>query len=112
MQDLRRSGKRTKMKRSITILVLLLFFTAGKVTGQCTLGTGSGSADQAVCSGTAIVPIIYTMTGATSVTSITLPAGLTSSFTAPDVTIQGTPTASGPYSVTLSDGASGTCTST
>jgi hypothetical protein len=94
------------------LLILFLSLFAGRAAGQCTLEAGSGSADQSVCAGVAIVPIKYSAVGATTVASITLPAGLTSSFTAPVVTIEGTPTATGSYSVTLSDGTINLCTST
>jgi hypothetical protein len=103
--------KRMTMKRYIFLVILFLSLFAGRAAGQaCVLV--SGSADQSVCDGIAIDPIQYSVTGATEVSTITLPAGLTYSFTAPVVTIQGTPTATGDYSVTLSDGTSDLCTST
>lgn len=79
------------------------------VTNQ-TLVLTSGSASQTVTSGTAITSIVYTYGGiATGATVSDLPSGLSSSIdaTAQTLTISGTPTATGVYTVT-STGAEGT----
>lgn len=97
------------MKKHFLFITILLFIIAGRASGQaCTLV--AGPADQTVCEGSAITDIQYTLPGATTLTDISLPAGLTHNFTAPTLTISGTPTASGTYSLTLSDG-SATCSS-
>ncbi|PKH69232.1 hypothetical protein CXF59_00065, partial [Flavobacterium sp. ALD4] len=79
-----------------------------KVTGSitvnpiATLVLTSGTVNQTVCAGTAITSTIYTWGGgATNVSVTSLPAGLISTIDAPNktVTISGTPTANGTYSV-------------
>jgi gliding motility-associated-like protein len=62
--------------------------------------TSAGSVSQAVCAGTAITNITYTVGGgATSITITGLPAGLTANIAAGVLTISGTPSATGTYSV-------------
>ncbi len=65
-----------------------------------------GTDAQTVCINTAITSITYATTGATGATVTGLPAGVTGSWLANVVTISGTPTASGPftYTVTLTGG--------
>src|ERR1035437_1072915 len=66
----------------------------------------AGTDAQTVCINTAITNITYATTGATGATVTGLPAGVTGSWLANVVTISGTPTASGPftYTVTLTGG--------
>ncbi|MCR4033184.1 MULTISPECIES: T9SS sorting signal type C domain-containing protein [Flavobacterium] len=65
-----------------------------------TLSLTSGTASPAVCPGTAITNIVYTFGGgATGVNVIGLPAGLSSNVSGNTVTISGTPTAGGNYTV-------------
>ena len=65
-----------------------------------------GTDAQTVCINTAITNITYATTGATGATVTGLPAGVTGIWAANVVTISGTPTASGPftYTVTLTGG--------
>ena len=65
-----------------------------------------GTNAQTVCINSAITNITYATTGATGATVTGLPAGVTGSWLANVVTISGTPTASGPftYTVTLTGG--------
>ena len=65
-----------------------------------------GTDAQTLCVNTAITNITYATTGATGATVTGLPAGVTGSWLANVVTISGTPTASGPftYTVTLTGG--------
>src|SRR5579863_6020254 len=66
-----------------------------------TLSSAAGTDAQTVCSGTAITTITYTLGGSATGANITvLPAGLTSSVVGTTVTISGTPTAGGTYTVT------------
>ena len=71
-----------------------------------TLTSAAGTDAQTVCINTAITNITYATTGATGATVTGLPAGVTGSWLANVVTISGTPTASGPftYTVTLTGG--------
>lgn len=65
----------------------------------------SGSASQTVQEGNAISNIIYTAGGtATQISVSNLPAGLSSSISGLSLTISGTPTASGTYTITATDG--------
>jgi hypothetical protein len=100
------------MKKLTLALILFLLFVANKMEGQCTLTSAAGTDAQTICIGSAITDITYTFAGATSGSASGLPGGLTQSFAAPNLTISGTPTNSGPFnfSVTFSDG-SGSCTS-
>ncbi|MEA1886877.1 MAG: T9SS type A sorting domain-containing protein, partial [Bacteroidota bacterium] len=71
-----------------------------------TLSSAVGTDNQKVCINTAITDITYTTTGATGATFSGLPTGVSGSWTADQVTISGTPTASGTfdYTVTLTGG--------
>ena len=60
-----------------------------------------GTDAQTVCINTAITNITYATTGATGATVTGLPAGVTGLWAANVVTISGTPTASGPFSYTV-----------
>ena len=70
------------------------------------LSSAAGTDAQTVCINTAITNITYATTGATGATVTGLPAGVTGTWLANVVTISGTPTASGPftYTVTLTGG--------
>jgi hypothetical protein len=84
---------------------------------QCTDGTislapGSGSANQNVCAGTAITPVVYTIGGgATGAKAIGLPDGVTVNYSGGTFTISGTPTSAEvyPYTVTTT-GTTSPCT--
>ena len=71
-----------------------------------TLSSAAGTDNQTVCINTAITPITYTTTGATGADFTDLPAGVTGSWSGNQVTISGTPTASGTfnYEVELTGG--------
>jgi gliding motility-associated-like protein len=70
------------------------------------LTSAAGTDAQTVCINSAITSITYATTGATGATVTGLPAGVTGTWLANVVTISGTPTASGPftYTVTLTGG--------
>jgi len=70
------------------------------------LSSGAGTDNQTVCINTAITPITYTTTGATGANVTGLPAGVTGSWAADQVTISGAPSSSGNfnYTVTLTGG--------
>ncbi|GIV43691.1 MAG: hypothetical protein KatS3mg035_0814 [Bacteroidia bacterium] len=57
-----------------------------------TLTSGAGTDGQIVCVGSSITNITYDITGATSVNVTGLPSGVTFNYTAPTLTISGTPT--------------------
>lgn len=84
----------------------MLLFIGADLNAQCSLTSGAGTDAQTKCINTAITNITYTYTGATSGSASGLPAGVSFSFTPPDLTISGTPTAAGTfsYTVNLSDG--------
>jgi hypothetical protein len=100
------------MKKSILILLSFLLF-AYKMEGQCTLSSAAGTDAQTKCINTSITDIVYTFPAATSGSVADLPAGVSYSFSAPNLTITGTPSAAGSftYTVSMSDG-TGSCTST
>ena len=76
-----------------------------------TLTLTSGQADQTVTSGNAITNIVYTASGTSNDISVTnLPAGLTSSKSGLVLTISGTPTATGTYTVTATNSSGATTT--
>ncbi|MBK8611566.1 MAG: hypothetical protein IPL84_16905 [Chitinophagaceae bacterium] len=78
-----------------------------------TLTSAAGTNAQTVCISTPITTITYSTTGATGATVTGLPAGVTGSWSANVVTISGTPTASGPFSYTVTlTGGCGTITAT
>ncbi|MBI5009997.1 MAG: hypothetical protein HZB98_10200, partial [Bacteroidia bacterium] len=95
------------MKKQVLILIMSLLVGAGNVAGQC-LTSAVGTDAQTVCINTPITAITYSVTGATagSVTGGALPTGVTASFTAPTLTISGTPSVSGTfnYTITLTGG--------
>jgi hypothetical protein len=73
------------------------------ITAQPTLVLTAGQKDQTVCNGSTIVTTSYTFGGsATGVTVTSLPSGMNSSVTGNTLSISGTPTASGTYTVTTS----------
>jgi hypothetical protein len=84
--------------------------TTGTITvtanNTVTLTSPVGTDAQTVCINTAITNITYATTGATGATVTGLPAGVTGTWLANVVTISGTPTASRPftYTVTLTGG--------
>lgn len=65
------------------------------------LTSASGTNNQTGCINTAIVNITYSTTGATGATVTGLPAGVTGSWAADEVTISGTPTVSGTFHYTV-----------
>ena len=67
-----------------------------------TLTSASSTNNQTVCLGNSITQIGYKATGATSVSLLSLPSGLTQSNSAGVITINGTPTATGTYIITAS----------
>jgi hypothetical protein len=71
-----------------------------------TLTSAPGTDNQTVCVNTPITPITYSTTGATGATFSGLPAGVTGAFSGGNITISGTPTATGTftYTVTLTGG--------
>ena len=75
-----------------------------------TLVLTSGTQNQTVCEGTAIVVTTYTFGGSATGANVSVPAGMTYSVSAPTVIISGTPTASGNYIITTSGGSCGTAT--
>jgi hypothetical protein len=76
-----------------------------------TLSSVVGTNAQTVCINSAITNITYATTGATGATFAGLPAGVTGGFAGNTVTISGTPTASGPFSYTVTlTGGCGTIT--
>jgi len=66
-----------------------------------TLTSATGTNTQTVCVNNAISNITYATTGATNVTVIGLPSGVTSSWAANILTISGTPTANGTFNYTM-----------
>jgi len=66
-----------------------------------TLTSAPGTDNQTVCVNTAITPITYSTTGATGATFADLPPGVTGTFLGGNITISGTPTASGTFSYTV-----------
>jgi hypothetical protein len=84
-----------------------------KPNNTITLSSSSGTDNQTVCINNAITDINYSSTGATGATFSGLPTGVTGSFSGGNITISGTPTASGTfnYTVTLTGGC-GTSTAT
>ncbi len=101
------------MKKQVLILIVSLLVGAGNLYGQCTLTSGVGTDAQTVCINTSITSITYTITGATggSVTGGALPTGVTASFSAPTLTISGTPSASGVFNYTITLTGASTCSS-
>jgi hypothetical protein len=85
-----------------------------KVCHPITLTSAPGTNNQTVCVNTAITPITYSTTGATGATFSGLPAGVTLTFSGGNITISGTPTATGTfnYTVTLTGGCGGVTTAT
>jgi gliding motility-associated-like protein len=79
--------------------------TTGTITvtpnNTVTLTSAAATTSQTVCINTAITGITYATTGATGATVTGLPAGVTGTWLANVVTISGTPTASGPFTYTL-----------
>ena len=73
------------------------------VTANSTISltSAAGTNAQTKCINTAITNITYSTTGATGATFSGLPAGVTGNWAANVVTISGTPTASGPFSYTV-----------
>ena len=70
------------------------------------LTSAAGTDNQTVCANTAITNITYSTTGATGATFANLPAGVSGSWAASNITISGTPTATGTfnYTITLTGG--------
>jgi len=76
-----------------------------------TLSSAAGTNAQTRCINTSITNITYSTTGATGATVTGLPSGVTGSWSSNTVTINGTPTASGTYTYTVTlTGGCGTVT--
>lgn len=88
--------------------------TTGTITllpnNTITLSSAAGTNAQTQCINTALTTITYATTGATGATVTGLPAGVSGSWAANTVTINGTPTNSGAYTYTVS--LAGGCTAT
>ena len=71
-----------------------------------TLSSSAGTNSQTKCVNTAITNITYTTVGATGISSVGLPAGVSASFSSNTITISGTPTGIGTfnYTITLTGG--------
>ena len=66
------------------------------------LATGSGTKSQTICIGTALVPIIFVVSGSGTGATVTgLPAGVSGSFSNGNFTISGTPTIAGTFNYTV-----------
>ena len=101
------------MKKQAYILIIILSLFAAKLTGQCTVNLTSvaGTDNQTICIGPAITDITYYSADATGATFSDLPAGVTGSWTSPEVTItiSGTPTESGIFNYTINLTGGGDC---
>ena len=91
--------------------------TTGTVTvtpnNTVTLVSPAGTDAQTLCISTPVTNITYSTTGATGATVTGLPAGVSGVWAANVVTISGTPTASGPFTYTITlTGGCGTVTTT
>jgi gliding motility-associated-like protein len=73
-------------------------------TNTINLTSALNTDNQTVCTGTALVNITYATVGATGATISGLPAGVTGNWVGNVVTITGSPTASGSYTITLNGG--------
>jgi hypothetical protein len=73
-----------------------------------TLSSAVGTDNQTKCVNTAITNITYSTTGATGISSLGLPAGVSANFSSNTITISGTPTGIGTfnYTITLTGGCS------
>lgn len=73
---------------------------------SATLSSAAGTNNQTKCVNTAITNITYSTVGATGITSVGLPAGVSASFSSNTITISGTPTGVGTfnYTITLTGG--------
>ena len=82
-------------------------------TNSVSLTSSAGTEAQIVCINTVIADITYATTGATGATVTGLPAGVSGTWLSDLVTISGTPTASGPFTYTITlTGGCGIVTST
>ena len=79
--------------------------TTGTITvhpiNSITLISPAGTEDQTVCINTPVTDIVYASTGATGVTILGLPAGVTGTWLAGVITISGTPTIAGLYTYVM-----------
>ena len=89
----------------ILITTFLFVFSTGAQAQTCTLTLSSGNNTQTICEGSAITNITYN-TNATAA-SISGVAGLNVGVSGGVLTVSGTPTASGTYTVTLTTGCTG-----
>ncbi|HNX87540.1 MAG TPA: hypothetical protein PKH58_00535, partial [Paludibacteraceae bacterium] len=71
------------------------------VTPNNTITLSSGNNTQTRCINTAIANISYTTTGATGATFSGLPSGVSGSYSSGNITISGTPSASGTFNYTV-----------
>lgn len=69
-----------------------------------TLTSAVGTNDQIVCKGDDMITITYETAGATGATITNLPNGVTGAWNASVITIQGTPTTTETYTITLTGG--------
>ena len=89
----------------ILTTTFLFVFSTGAQAQTCTLTLSSGNNTQTICEGSAITNITYN-TNATAA-SISGVAGLNVGVSGGVLTVSGTPTASGTYTVTLTTGCTG-----
>ena len=91
---------------SFILAVFYLFVFSSQASAQtCTLTLSSANSTQTICEGSAITNITYN-TNATTAT-VTGVAGLNVSISGGVLTVSGTPSASGTYTVTLTAGCTG-----
>jgi uncharacterized protein (TIGR02145 family) len=97
----------------ITSITDLTDNPAGIVPAPPTIAWSSGGeASQSILIGNAISPITFTTVGATSVTSIDLPDGVSGTWSSPDYVVSGTPSGTGTYNYTLTATNAGGCSAT
>jgi uncharacterized protein YjdB len=94
-----------KLQWSFILAIFSLFVFSSQSSAQCTLTLSSANSTQTICEGSAIANITYN-TNATAAT-VTGVAGLNVSITGSVLTVSGTPSASGTYTVTLTTGCTG-----
>ena len=88
----------------LTISILFVFSSSAQAQ-TCTLTLSSGNNTQTICEGSAITNITYNTNASTA--TVTGVAGLNVSISGGVLTVSGTPSASGTYTVTLTAGCTG-----